>query len=169
MKPTAVVSAFAILLLLSTAAAADDEGGFAPRYGDKGQVELSVMLAAGSGGLGAGVGGRVFVLPGVAPGAEADVYRFSRRTFGDVFGTLRLVPLRFTSFALALTGKAGRLFISDHDGGWGVGGGVSALFMTGNIGFEIGIEILRLLPAKFCADLEDCTLIRPVLGLRIIL
>ncbi len=168
MKPSILAFLVLAILLPSTPAGADDEAAQVPRYGDRGQVEVAVMLAAGSGGLGVGAGGRYFVLSGVAPGVEADVYRYSGRTFGDVFGTLRLVPLRLQSFALAVTGKAGRFFISNHDSGFGLGGGISALFMTGNVGFEIGFEILRLLPEKFCMDLQDCTVTRPVLGIRIV-
>ncbi len=141
------------------------------RYGDAGTSEIAIGLGytAGAGFLGAG-GFRHFVVDAVAPGLEATYISggsvFS--TFGMVMGSLRLVPIRTGSFALVLTGRAGRVFLADHSAGWGAGGGAGVIvFLGANVGLELGYELLRLLPASFCADLETCVIQRPVVGLRL--
>lgn len=141
------------------------------RYGDRGTPEIAVGLGYSSlsGFLAAG-GFRYFILDGIAPGVEGTYV--SGGTGGTAYGlallSLRLVPFRTTSFALVLTGRGGRVFIGDHEDGWGVGGaGGVILLLSSNVGLEIGYEFLRLLPATFCADLARCTLQGPVLGFRL--
>ena len=138
------------------------------RYGDAGTSEVSLLLGVSSAGLAFGGGFRHFVVNAVAPGLEAAVYRRDARTQGFTFASLRVVPLRFDSFALVLTGRGGRVFLSDHVDGWAYGGDAGILFFLGaHIGLELGYEILKLAPDSFCDDLSDCVLTRPVLGLRI--
>ena len=146
----------------------------APRgYGDAGSSELALGLgySSNSGLLAAG-GYRYFVWDGVAPGVEATYIGggafFSK--VGLVLGALRLVPLRSRGVAVVLTGRAGRVFLADHQDGWAAGGGGGVIIFlgdAGNVGLEIGYEALRLLPRSFCADLRSCVLHGPVFGLRI--
>ena len=143
------------------------------RYGDRGTSELAIGLgySSDSGFLAAG-GFRYFVVDGVAPGLEAtyvDGGSLVSRV-GMIMGALRLVPLRLRNVALVLTGRAGRVLLADHEDGWGAGGGGGVIIFLGdegNVGLEIGYEALRLLPARFCADLRTCVIQGPVLGLRI--
>ena len=89
---------------------------------------------------------------------------------GLLLGALRLVPVRTESFALVLTGRAGRVFLADHADGWGAGGGAGILVMLSQGAWvEIGYEVLQLLPQTFCEDLSRCVLHGPVLGIRLIL
>jgi hypothetical protein len=115
-----------------------------------------------------GGGFRHFVIDAVAPGLEAAVYRVDGQTQGFTFGTLRVVPLRFERFALVLTGRAGRVFLSDHVDGWAYGGDAGVImFFNPHIGLELGYEILQLAPASFCEDQSTCVLKRPVISVRI--
>lgn len=140
-----------------------------PRYGDAGTSEINVLLGLSSAGIAFGGGFRHFVVDGVAPGVEGAVYRVDGVTYGYTFGSVRVVPLRFEKFALVLTGRAGRVYLSDHRDGWAYGGDAGVVFLLGkHVGLELGWEVLRLAPASFCADLEDCVVQRPVLGVRIV-
>jgi hypothetical protein len=140
-----------------------------PRYGDAGTSEINVLLGLSSAGIAFGGGFRHFVVDGVAPGVEGAVYRVDGVTYGYTFGSVRVVPLRFEKFALVLTGRAGRVYLSDHSDGWAYGGDAGVVFLLGkHVGLELGWEVLRLAPASFCADLEDCVVQRPVLGVRIV-
>jgi hypothetical protein len=143
----------------------------ARRYGDRGTAEVALGLGYSSlaGFLAAG-GFRYFVLDGLAPGFEATYVHggTSIASYGLALASLRVVPVRTPSFALALTARAGRVFLADHGDGWGAGGGAGVLIALGSgAGLEIGYEFLRLLPASFCADLSTCVLQGPVLGLRL--
>jgi hypothetical protein len=141
----------------------------APRlYGDAGMSELNVLLGLSSAGIAFGGGFRHFLFDGIAPGVEGAVYRVDGQTWGYSFGSLRVVPLRFEKFALVLTGRAGRVYLSDHSDGWAVGGDAGVLLVLGkHVGLELGWEILKLAPSSFCEDLDECVLQRPVLGVRI--
>lgn len=138
-------------------------------YGDAGTSEASVALGFSSGGgFAAGAGFRHFVVDRVAPGLEASYFRYGGYSQGLALASLRLVPLRLDSVALVLTGRGGRVFVSDHEDGWAVGGDAGVIFFASpNVGFELGYQVLRLLPSSFCADFESCTLHQPVLGVRI--
>jgi hypothetical protein len=138
------------------------------RYADQGTSEVSLLLGVSSEGVAFGGGFRHFVVTGVAPGVEGAVYRADGITQGFTFGSLRVVPLRFDSFALVVTGRAGRVFLSDHSDGWAFGGDAGVLmFFSQHVGLELGYEVLKLAPDSFCADLSDCVLQRPVLGVRV--
>jgi hypothetical protein len=159
-----VKAALALLAMTSIANAQTE----APRYGDEGTSEVSLLLGFSSSGFAAGGGYRYFVANGVAPGLEATIQRTSGITQGFTFASLRVVPLRLASVAFVLTGRAGRVYLSRHADGWAVGGDAGVLFsFSRNVGLEVGYEVLRLLPGSFCADLESCTLHQPVLGLRL--
>jgi hypothetical protein len=138
-------------------------------YGDRGMSELSLALGYSSdGGFLAGGGYRRFVVAGVAPGLEASVQTGGPTTIGLVLGSLRVVPFRTRQVAFALTGRAGRVLLSDHDDGWGAGGGASAIIsLAANVGLELGYDVLWLLPSSFCADLSACTIQGPVIGIRL--
>lgn len=142
------------------------------RYGDRGTSDLSLGLGYSSAtGFLASGGFRTFVVDGVAPGLEA--HYFSGGTSGSAFGlvlaNLRIVPLRTDSLALVLTGRAGRALLAEHRDGWAAGGSGGVVILLGaRVGLELGYEVLRLLPASFCADLERCVIHGPVLGLRIV-
>jgi len=140
------------------------------RYGDKGSVELGLGLTYSSEtGFAAMGSGRYYVVDCVAPGIEATFVAggTAASRYGLLLGALRVVPLRVGTIALALTGRAGRVFIGDHDDGWGLGGAVSVLFMLSpTVGFELGYEFLRLLPSTFCADLDTCVLHGPIIAVR---
>jgi hypothetical protein len=108
---------------------------------------------------------------GLAPGLEAHYLGggSSRSAFGLVLGTLRLVPVRADGFALVLTGRAGRVLLADHGDGWGAGGSAGVvIFLAPRVGLEVGYEALRLLPARFCADLARCVVHGPVFGVRLV-
>ncbi len=142
-------------------------------YGDQGTPELAVGLgySSSTGFLAAG-GFRYFVLDAVAPGIEGTYVSGGAggAAYGLALASLRFVPLRTQSFALELTARGGRVFLSDHEDGWGLGGELGVIVMLGaGAGLEVGYEALRLLPARFCADLSSCVLQGPVLGLRLIL
>lgn len=137
-------------------------------YGDAGTSEVSVQLGFGSNYFAGGAGLRYFVIDGLAPGFEASYQSFHGVGQGLVMGSLRLAPLRFGSVLLVATARAGRMFISDHDSGWAVGGDVGLLLLVSpHIAFEVGYGFLKLLPDSFCADLSDCTIYQPTLGLRV--
>jgi hypothetical protein len=143
------------------------------RYGDRGTTELALGLgySSSAGILGAG-GFRYFVLDGFAPGVEGTYVSGGSggRSYGLALAVLRLVPVRTSSVALVLTARGGRVFLGDHDDGWGVGGAAGVIFMMGaGAGLEVGYEFLRLLPSSVCADLDTCVLQGPVLGLRLVL
>jgi hypothetical protein len=142
-------------------------------YGDQGTPELAVGLgySSSTGFLAAG-GFRYFVLDAVAPGIEGTYVSGGAggAAYGLALASLRFVPLRTPTFALELTARGGRVFLSDHADGWGLGGELGVIVMLGaGAGLEVGYEALRLLPARFCADLSACVLQGPVLGLRLIL
>ena len=141
------------------------------RYGDRGTSEVGIGLGYSSaiGFVGAGAF-RHFVIDGVAPGLEATYVSggTSGIRYGLLLGALRLVPVRTGSFALALTGRAGRVLIGDHADGWGVGGAAGVLILFApTAGLELGYEALRLYPARFCADLSSCVIHGPVVGVRV--
>ena len=80
---------------------------------------------------------------------------------------LRVVPVRISSVAFALTGRAGRVFVGDHADGWGVGGAASVLFMfSPTVGLELGYEFLQLIPHTFCADIGGCLIRGPIIAVR---
>ena len=65
-----------------------------------------------------------------------------------LLGTARVVPLRTSSVALFLIGRGGRVFLSSHPDGWGLGGGGGLIFFTGSrVGFQLTYDVLRLTPA----------------------
>jgi len=142
-----------------------------PLYGDKGMPELSIGAAYSSdSGFLAAAGFRYFVMNGVAPGVEGTYVSGGSgyAAYGMALASLRLVPLSTPRVALAVTGRAGRVFLVHGDDGWAAGGEVGIILMMGSgLGLEIGYEALRLLPASFCSS--DCWIQGPVLGLRIIL
>jgi hypothetical protein len=138
-------------------------------YGYAGMSELSLALgySSESGVLG-GAGFRRFVIDGLAPGLEASVQTGVGTTIGLALGTLRLVPVRTRQIAFVLTGRAGRVLLSHHDDGWGSGGGLGVIvFLSPNVGLELGYEVLWLSPGSFCADLSSCTIQGPDIGLRL--
>lgn len=140
------------------------------RYGDQGMPEIALGLGASTlTGFYGEAGFRYFVVDGVAPGIEGNFVRGSRSlaTNGMLLASLRLIPIRTGSFALVLTGRAGRVFLGDHADGWGAGGGVGLLWLFApTSGLEVGYEVLHLLPARFCVDLSTCVLYGPVFGYR---
>jgi hypothetical protein len=140
------------------------------RYGDQGSIELGAGLTYSSdAGFAAAGSARYFLVDAVAPGVEATFVagRSAASRYGLLLGALRIVPLRFNSFALALTFRAGRAFLGDHPDGWGIGGSASGLFMVSpTVGLELGYEALRLYPTSFCADLDGCTIRGPIIGVR---
>lgn len=138
-------------------------------YGDQGMSELSLALGYSSAsGFLAGGGYRRFLIAGLAPGVEASVQTGAGTTIGLLLGTLRVVPLRTRQFAFVLTGRAGRVLLSDHDDGWGAGGGAGVIVSLGaNVGLELGYDVLWLLPSSFCTEFSSCTIQGPVIGLRL--
>jgi len=140
------------------------------RYGDRDTSELALGLGyTQQSGFVGGAGYRRFVLDGVGLGAESTVQSHDGRTLGFLLGSLRLVPLRHRVAALVLTGRSGRVFLSDHDDGWGAGGGAGVIFLLApGIGVEISYAILWLFPQHFCADLSGgCSIRGPDIGLRV--
>jgi hypothetical protein len=168
-RPVLFSVLLASLLLgpMASAQEVEEDEGAPRRYGDAGTSEASVLLGVSSEGMAFGGGFRHFFIDAIAPGLEAAVYRENGVTQGFTFGSLRVVPLRFEQFALVLTGRAGRVFLSEHGDGWAYGGDAGIImFFSRHVGLELGYEILRLAPDSFCADLTTCTLQRPVLSLR---
>jgi hypothetical protein len=158
-----------VLLVAPVAAAQDDDDDVPRRYGDAGTSEASVLLGVSSEGMAFGGGFRHFFVDAIAPGLEAAVYREDGVTQAFTFGSLRVVPLRFEQFALVLTGRAGRVFLSEHSDGWAYGGDAGVImFFSRHVGLELGYEILKLAPDSFCSDLSDCVLQRPVIGIRVV-
>jgi len=98
-----------------------------------------------------------FVVPRVAPGIEAMIQGGKGLlTTGMVMPNVHLVPFREGSFALLLSGRAGRVLVADHADGWGAGAGIgAAVFQTAHLGFQIGYQYLQLYPRSFCADIVD--------------
>jgi hypothetical protein len=122
-------------------------------------------------GLLAAGGFRYFVVDTLAPGIEGTYVSGGAGgiAYGLALGALRFVPFRTTSMALVATARGGRMFVANHDDGWAVGGGLGVLLMMSpSVGLEIGYEALRLVPARFCADLGTCTLNGITVGVRII-
>ena len=120
-------------------------------------------------GLLATGGFHYFVVDSLAPGLEGTYVSGGAggTAYGLALGALRLVPFRTTSMALVATARGGKMFVANHDDGWAVGGGLGVLLMMSpSVGLEIGYEVLRLVPATFCADLGTCTLNGISLGLR---
>ena len=135
------------------------------RYGDQGSshIGLGLGLGVGSGGFrwAAGVDYGYFVFTGIAPGIDTQVSGGTGLlTTGLVLGTLRLVPVRTDSVSVYFIGRGGRVLISDHADGWGVGGGGGVIFFTSaRLGFGVAYDVLKLLPESFCADLaSECVI-----------
>jgi hypothetical protein len=157
----------AVVAAASPAARAQEEDG-GSRYGDAGTSEVSLLLGVSSGGFALGAGFRHFVVDAVAPGVETSFYRAHGTSQGFTFASVRVVPLRLSSVAFVLTGRGGRVYLSDHADGWAVGGDAGVLaFLSAHVGLEVGYEVLKLLPASFCSDLTSCVLHQPVFGLRV--
>ena len=139
-----------------------------PAAGGTPEIAAGLGYSAASGFL-AAAGFRYFYVDGVAPGVEATYVHGGTGvlSYGLLLGSLRVVPFRTHSFALALTGRAGRVLLAEHADGWGAGGGAAVLIaIGGEAAIELGWDILRLLPASFCADLSSCTIQGPVFGIR---
>jgi hypothetical protein len=139
-------------------------------YGDAGSTEVSLALGyTQQTGFFGGGGFRRFVIDGVGPGIEGSIQKASDQpTTSLVLASLKLVPYRSDVAALILTGRAGRVFLADHDDGWGVGGAAGVIFFVSpGVGLEIGYAILWLRPSHFCADLVSCRVEGPELGLRV--
>lgn len=140
------------------------------RYGDRGSMEigLGIGYSTETGFVGA-ASGRYYVVDRVAPGIEGTFVAGSSDAsrYGLLLAALRIVPVRVSSLALVLTGRAGRVLLGDHPDGWGVGGAAGILFMfSPYVGLELGYEALQLLPSSFCADLESCWIHGPVIAVR---
>jgi len=140
------------------------------RYGDKGSVELGLGLTYSSeAGFAAAGSGRYYVVDGIAPGLEATFVAggTAASRYGLLLAALRVVPLRMNTFAFALTGRAGRVFVGDHSDGWGAGGAFSVLFLfSPTVGLELGYELLRLFPTSFCSDVGGCNIYGPIIAVR---
>jgi hypothetical protein len=137
----------------------------APVYGDQGTSHIGLVLGLGGGSGGfawaAGANYGYFIIDGVAPGIDAEVSGGTNQlTAGLVLGTLRLVPIRTSSMSLFVIGRGGRVMLSDHPDGWGLGGGGGIIFFTGpHLGLQLTYDILRLTPSSFCNNLSNgCTL-----------
>jgi len=158
-----MISALALLVTLQGTPAPPPEEP-PPRYGDQGSSHFGLMLGLGGGGGGFAWGGGFeygyFILDGVAPGVDAEASGGTNLpTIGLTLGTLQVVPLRLPSFSMFLIGRGGRVFISGHPDGWGVGGGVGLIYFTsGRFGIQLTYDVLKLVPASFCAGLSRCTL-----------
>jgi hypothetical protein len=139
-------------------------------YGDAGTMELALALGyTKQTGFVGGGGFRRFVLDGVGPGLEASIQKSDTQTTGLLLASLKLVPLRGEAAALVLTGRAGRVLLSNHDDGWGAGVGAGVIiFFSAGVGLELGYSILWLMPRRFCADLVSCSIAGPELGLRVV-
>lgn len=141
-----------------------------PGYGDRGTSEITGGVGISTGGnFGISAGYRYFFVDRIAPGLEASYFRSNGYDQGSVFGTVRVVVLRFDWFAVSLLGRGGRMFVSDIPDGWAAGGGGSLLVMaTPNFGFEVGYEALALFPSEFCERLDDCVINQPFVALRFV-
>jgi hypothetical protein len=135
------------------------------QYGDQGTSHFGLTLGIGGGGGGFAFAGGLdygyFVIDRVAPGVDFQVSGGSGLlTTGLALGTLRVVPLRTSSVSVFFIGRGGRVFMSSHPDGWGVGGGGGIIVFTGpHIGIQLSYDVLRLTPSSFCADLaHGCTL-----------
>ena len=149
---------------IAPARAEDDE----PGYGDAGATEVALQLGFGSDYFGAGAGLRYFVVQGIAPGIEGSYQKSNGVGEGLLLGSLRLAPVRLGTVVPVLTGRAGRVFLSDHDSGWAVGGDIGILILASpHIAFEIGYGFLHFVPDSFCADLVSCTIYQPEVGIRV--
>jgi hypothetical protein len=140
------------------------------RYGDKGSVELGLGLTYSSeAGFAAAASARYYIVDGIAPGLEATFVAggTDASRYGLLLAALRVVPLRLNTFAFALTGRAGRVFVGDHSDGWGAGGAASVLFLfSPTVGLELGYELLRLFPTSFCSDVGGCNIYGPIVAVR---
>ena len=139
-------------------------------YGDKGSIELGAGLTYSSeAGFAANASARYYIVDALAPGIEATFVAggpVSSR-YGVLLGSLRVLPVRVRSLAVALTGRAGRVFVGDHSDGWGVGGAASVIFLfSPTVGLELGYEFLRLVPDGFCSDLGGCVIQGPIIAVR---
>jgi hypothetical protein len=162
-----MIAALLLLALQGTPPPPDEPVPEPPkRYGDQGTSHLGLMLGIG-GGAGGGfawAGGfnyGYFVIDSVAPGAELQVSGGSGLlTTGLALGTLRLVPLRTSSVSLFVIGRGGRVFVSSHPDGWGVGGGGGIIIFTGpHVGIQLSYDVLRLTPSSFCEGaFHGCTI-----------
>ena len=131
------------------------------------ELALALGYTQQSGFVGGG-GFRRFVADGVGPGLEASIQKSGDLTASLVLASLKLVPFRSDSAALVITGRGGRVLLSDHQDGWGAGVGAGViLFFSPGVGLELGYSVLWLLPARFCADLTSCKIQGPELGLRV--
>ena len=132
------------------------------------ELSLAVGYTRQSGIVGGG-GFRRFLVEGFAPGLEASLQRpDGTHTTGLFLASVKLVPVRGETAALVITGRAGRVLLSDHDDGWGAGGAAGVIFFfSPGIGLELGYSILWLMPSRFCADLVSCRIEGPELGLRV--
>ena len=140
------------------------------RYGDRGTIEIGIGLgySTETGFVGA-ASGRYYVVDRVAPGIEGTFVSGSSDAsrYGLLLAALRIIPVRISSLALALTGRAGRVLLGDHPDGWGIGGAAGILFLfSPTVGLELGYEALQLLPSSFCADLGSCWIHGPVIAVR---
>jgi hypothetical protein len=159
-----MIAALLLLALQGTPPPPDDPVPEPPkRYGDQGTSHFGLGLGIGTapfswaGGLNYGY----FVIDSVAPGLDFQVSGGSGLlTTGLALGTLRLVPLRTSSVSLFVIGRGGRVFLSSHPDGWGLGGGGGIIVFTGpHVGIQLSYDVLRLTPSSFCADLvRGCTI-----------
>jgi hypothetical protein len=140
------------------------------RYGDRGGIELGVGLTYSSAyGIAAAASGRYYVIDRVAPGIEGTFVGGGTAVsrYGLLLAAVRVVPVRFSAFALVLTGRGGRVFMGGHADGWGVGGAAAVLLLLSpTVGLELGYEALRLYPSSFCVDLRSCIVRGPVIAFR---
>jgi hypothetical protein len=167
-KLATAVTCAALGIFCPTTMSHADEIPTARAYGDAGTSEISLQLGLGSNYFAGGAGLRYFIVDGIAPGFEGSYQQFHGVGQGLAMASLRLAPLRFGTFVPVATLRAGRVFLTDHASGWGVGGDVGVLILASpHVAFEIGYGFLHLLPDSFCADLTDCTIYQPTLGLRI--
>lgn len=136
-------------------------------YGTQGTSEISASVGFSfDGDVGVGVGYRRFVLERLAPGLEAAYFHQNGFDQGWLMASLKGVLVQRPPFVLSLIGRGGRLFLSDHDDGWAVGGGPSLQVPIGrNFAIEVGYEIYGLFPGGFCDDFSDCILQRPYVGI----
>jgi hypothetical protein len=156
---------FAALTVLATLLAQEPTLEPPKRYGDQGTSHFGFALGLGSGSDGfnyaAGLDYGYFVVGGVAPGIELQLTGGSGLlTTGLTLGTLRLVPIRTGDFSFFVIGRAGRVFLSGHEDGFGAGGGAGIIFfMSRNFGLQLAYDYLHLFPDSFCADLSsECAL-----------
>src|SRR6185295_10649853 len=111
------------------------------RYGDRGTIEVGLGLgySTETGFVGA-ASGRYYVIDRVAPGIEGTFVsgNSDASRYGLLLAALRIIPVRISSLALALTGRAGRVLLGDHPDGWGIGGAAAILFLfSPTVGLEL--------------------------------